>query len=140
MHDHLPLFLLFALVCAGSECAANPLARVPDATGACREQRGDRVMFGMNSPDGPIDEIEWTRFLADTVTPRFPEGLTVYQTHGQWRGQDGRIEREASRVVEIIHDGDEAALVRMAEIIAGYKSRYRQESVLVISQRVTACF
>jgi hypothetical protein len=137
MHKLLHLLLLVILLCGLGGCVS--FMPVPLANGICREQRSDRLLFGMNSPNGPIDEIEWRRFLADTLTPRFPDGLTIYQAQGQWRGPDGRIEHEASRAVEIVHAGDASALERIAAIIANYKSRYQQESVLVISQRVNAC-
>ncbi|MEE7470041.1 hypothetical protein MOF8_26965 [Methylobacterium oryzae] len=42
------------------------------------------------------------RFLAERITPRFPEGLTVFAGRGQWRGPDGRIVHEAARIVLIV--------------------------------------
>ncbi len=133
--------LLAAVLCALAACASTPLPPIPQAdAGACGERRVDRLLFGLNAPDGPIDEADWRRFLADTVTPRFPDGLTVYETRGQWRGEDGRIQGEHSRAVEIVHAGDPAALARIAEIADEYKRRYRQEAVLVISHAAMACF
>ena len=34
---------------------------------------------------GKANDLRWTQFLAREVTPRFPDGLTVYETTGQWR-------------------------------------------------------
>ena len=73
------------------------------------------------------------------VTPRFPAGLTILEATGQWQGRDKRINRESSRVVEIIHDESRNASRRIAEIASEYKMRYRQESVLIARARIEVC-
>jgi hypothetical protein len=41
----------------------------------------ETLYFGRSRPDGgTVSDEEWKIFLADIVTPRFPEGLTV--VHG----------------------------------------------------------
>ena len=40
-------------------------------------------------------DAAWDAFLADTVTPRFPDGLTVLDARGQWRDSEGLIGKEA---------------------------------------------
>lgn len=127
---------LLLVVSAG--CASVP-ALQPIAAGSCGDRRLDRMLFGMNSPDGPVDEARWQAFLADAVTPRFPDGLTVYSAQGQWRGASGQVEREDSRAVEILHSDDAQGRQRIAEIAAEYKRRFKQEAVLVISTRAQAC-
>src|SRR5215213_5206971 len=48
-------------------------------------------------------DARWRQFLAREVTPRFPDGLTVYETTGQWRDpQRNIIVRERSRVLRMI--------------------------------------
>lgn len=126
------------LILALAACAVAPLQPVAGA-GTCGERRLDRLVFGLNTPDGAINDAEWQRFLRESVTPRFPDGLTVHDTHGQWRGAGGRTEREASRVVEIVRDDSADGRRRIAEIVADYRKRYRQEAVLVISQRAMVC-
>ncbi len=120
-------------------CATAPLQPIPQAGTACNERRLDKMLFGMNSPAGPVDETQWQAFLAEIVTPRFPDGLSVYRAQGQWRGASGRVEREDSRAVEILHGDDAEGRKRIAEISAEYKRRFRQEAVLVISIRAQAC-
>ncbi|TWI03441.1 uncharacterized protein DUF3574 [Luteimonas cucumeris] len=136
------LLLAGVLACLGAlaGCASTPLAPIPGLpAGTCDQRRVDRLLFGMNTPDGAIDEVEWQRFLAEVVTPRFPDGLTVYNARGQWRGESGRIEREDSRAVEIVHGDEVSGRARIAEIVAEYKRRYRQEAVLVISSSAQVC-
>ncbi|MBK8150387.1 MAG: DUF3574 domain-containing protein [Acidobacteria bacterium] len=36
-----------------------------------------------------VSEDEWEKFLAEEVTPRFPDGFTVISAIGQYRGADG---------------------------------------------------
>jgi Protein of unknown function (DUF3574) len=100
----------------------------------CRpdEQRlvSETLYLGTATPDGAVDTAEWTRFLQQSVTPRFPEGLTVWQASGQWRGADGQIVEEPSHVLNLVHAGDEASERKVEEIANEYKSRFRQEAVL----------
>ena len=70
------------------------------------------------------------RFLDDWVTPRFPDGLTVLQASGQWRGANGKIVEEPSRVLYLVHPGDEASERKVEEIASEYKRRFDQEAVL----------
>ncbi|TKR32888.1 DUF3574 domain-containing protein [Luteimonas gilva] len=120
-------------------CATAPLQPIPQAGTACNERRLDKLLFGMNSPAGPVDEAQWQAFLAEVVTSRFPDGLSVYKAQGQWRGASGQVEREDSRAVEILHGDDADGRRRIAEISAEYKRRFQQEAVLVISTRAQAC-
>lgn len=132
-------WLTSVLVLGLTACASAPLQPIAQAGTACSERRLDRMIFGMNSPAGPVSDAQWQDFLADTVTPRFPDGLTIYRTQGQWRGASGQVEREDSRVVEIMHGDDAEGRKRIAEISAEYKGRFKQEAVLVISTRAQAC-
>jgi hypothetical protein len=42
--------------------------------------------------------------LSEVVTPHFPNGLTIIEASGQWRSNGDRLEREPSRIVEIVQD------------------------------------
>ena len=45
----------------------------------------DTLYFGFDRPGGSlVTESEWSAFLSEIVTPRFPDGLTVWQASGQW--------------------------------------------------------
>lgn len=132
-------WLIGVLAFGLSACASAPLQPIAQPGTACSERRLDRMVFGMNSPAGPVSDAQWQDFLADAVTPRFPDGLTIYRTQGQWRGASGEVEHEDSRVVEIVHGDDAAGRGHIAEISAEYKRRFRQEAVLVISTRAQIC-
>ena len=40
-------------------------------------------------------------FLAREVTPRFPDGLSLFSGYGQWRNGKGQMLKEASRLLLI---------------------------------------
>jgi hypothetical protein len=99
--------------------------------GACTRQVQARLFFGLHGSAGMLSEHEWALFLADVVTPRFPDGLTVFEASGQWRGPASRLEQEPARVVEIVHDDSANAKSFINQIVMVYKARYQQQSVMV---------
>jgi hypothetical protein len=119
---------------------AAPIQAEPQPSFGCAPRVLARLVFGLHGPEGPIPDADWDLFLAEVVTPRFPDGLTVLQARGQWRGASAMVEREPSRVVEIVHGAAPEADERINEIVAVYKARYRQESVMVVRTSVDACF
>jgi hypothetical protein len=119
-----------ALAVAMAGCRSMPVAANACEPGDTAMTR-DTLSFGRHRPDGGIvDDAQWRAFVDDTLTPRFPDGLTILSGTGQWRGGDGRIEREPSEVVTILHAGDAAARRAIDEIAAEYKRRFAQEAVL----------
>ena len=53
--------------------------------------------FGRNLKGrAPVTDAEWARFMVETVTPAFSDGLTVPDGAGQWLNAGGRISREES--------------------------------------------
>ena len=78
----------------------------------------------------------WRRFLADVVTPRFPDGLTVLGGQGQWRAR-GRITREGTRILVVFYAPSATSEARIEAIRSLYKRRFRQQSVLRADS--TAC-
>lgn len=89
---------------------------------------------------GKANESRWARFLAREVTPRFPDGLTVYETAGQWRDPATNvIVRERSRVLRIIVPADTAP-DKIGAIAEAYKKQFRQKSVGILTRPVCASF
>jgi hypothetical protein len=88
-----------------------------------------------------INEATWSRFLAREVTPRFPDGLSVLDTAGQWQDKTrGRVVREPSKLVIIVTADDAPARDKIAAIVAAYKEQFHQRSVGVVSRPVCAAF
>ena len=93
------------------------------------------------SSSGSAGAAQWKQFLAREVTPRFPDGLTVYETAGQWRDpRTATIGRERSRVLRIIVARDDTVAGKIAAVAEAYKRQFRQKSVGVVTREVCAAF
>ncbi|MEP0708589.1 DUF3574 domain-containing protein [Parvibaculum sp.] len=104
---------------------------------ACSPLRAESVettlYFGLDLPGGEVvSEEDWKGFLADVVTPRFPDGFTVIDAYGQWRDPsvaDAPVVREATKVLVIVHPATVETSAAVAEIKSLYKARFDQKSV-----------
>lgn len=118
--------LLLVLVLAASSCAHGWVA--------------ERLYCGRSIPGGGmVSEEEWTRFVAEVVTPRFPDGLTIWRAEGQWR-EGTEIVREPVMVLEVLHAGDAASRAKIGEIAREYRTRFRQSAVLRVTSPARAAF
>lgn len=130
-------FACALLVVAGSACT------VPGPGGAStalvqQTRLSDRLYFGRMRASGIVTEAEWAQFLAEEVTPRFPDGLTVWGADGQWRdGAQRVIVREPTFVLEVVHTRAGSRDADIEAIVTAYKKRFAQQSVLWIRDRVT---
>ena len=97
----------------------------------------DSLYFGSTMPDGSVSPDDWQRFLAEEITPRFPEGLTSWTAAGQWRNGAGILEQESSFVLHVVHADTAQADAAILAVMKIYKERFRQEAVLRV--RSTAC-
>ena len=88
-----------------------------------------------------VSEAGWSRFLAAEVTPRFPDGLTVYDAKGQWRAPGSqKISQERSKVVLIAMPPGANNDARLQQIIEAYKTRFKQQSVGLIVRPACVSF
>src|SRR5262245_29360471 len=96
----------------------------------------DRLFFGRAIPGGGfVSEAAWSAFLHEVVTPRLPDGLTVWRAEGQWTDPSGRLVHEMVMVLEVLHPAGPRAEACLAAIAREYKSRFRQDAVLRVSSR-----
>lgn len=128
------LVLAVALVtaaCAGRQPASSlPTATLTLGKGASAEMI-DRLYFGTGIPGGgEVSEEQWNAFVTEVITPRFPDGLTLYRANGQWRGPDGKIVQERSIVLEVMHPLSAETDSALAQIARTYKQRFKQDAVL----------
>ena len=91
------------------------------------------LYFGLALEDGgEVSEEAWSAFLAEEVTPRFPDGFTVIDAYGQWRDPslaDAPIIREKTKLLIVVHPGTVETDEAITEIKSLYKSRFDQKSV-----------
>jgi hypothetical protein len=98
------------------------------------------LYFGLARPAGTISEKQWKTFVREEVTARFPQGFTIWEAHGQWRGADGRISRERAKVLLLVHENTAAVRDTLAGLVESYKRAFQQESVLWETAMVCAAF
>jgi Protein of unknown function (DUF3574) len=88
---------------------------------------------------GLVSEKMFRHFLADVVTPRFPDGLTVLDAAGQFRSGN-RIIREPTKLLILLVPDRTDVADKVAAVIDRYKRRFRQQSVLRTEQEVCLAF
>ncbi|MBY6190124.1 DUF3574 domain-containing protein [Microbulbifer agarilyticus] len=100
----------------------------------------DQLFFGTETFTGEVSDAEWRDFLANAVSPRFPNGFTVLSGRGQWRGSSGEIVRERSKVLLLVHRETAESDTAIGELVDIYKRRFQQESVLRVRSPVCVSF
>jgi hypothetical protein len=101
-----------------------------------------QLFFGVSVPHrGPVTAKEWSSFLRDTVTPRFPDGFTVYDAYGQWLNPATHaLGREKSKVVLIAVDDTPTARAKITEVTDHYKETFHQHAVGVLTSPSCGAF
>lgn len=109
--------------------------------GAGQNKRvSETLYFGTGTPNGQVSDKQWQNFVADVITPRFPQGLSIWTAYGQWQSAAGNIIQEDSYVLNVIHDGQPASDVAIAEVMNNYKQQFRQEAVLRVESAVCVSY
>ena len=117
------LALMLAVACSDTDAPACP-------DGADPWVKYELYMGRGNQSGEVVDDAAWDAFLADTVTPRFPDGLTVLDARGQWRDSEGLISRERSKLLVVLAPPGGGEMRLIDEVTDEYKRRFGQESVL----------
>jgi hypothetical protein len=128
-------------IVAGAEVTARSApqtAAVQQCGTASAPQLRTTLYFGTARPKGSVSELEWQLFLRDEVTTRFPQGLTVWDAEGQWKGTDGSIGHERTKVLLLVYPDTAAARESVQALMGRYRKTFDQESVLWETARVCA--
>ena len=126
--------LLAALLALGA--CTPPAVQTAAPASTCRAPLGPAVEVDLYF--GEISAPQWTAFLDEEVTPRFPDGLSVIDVNGQYRNRQGAIGRERSKLLVIVVFDAPAHASRVQAIVDSYRRRYKQESVLRVERPVCA--
>ena len=150
----LPLLFAVAASANAAPPAAEPVpsaqlhgdaARPAEAGGWVRSE----LYFGVGEETGPsareqtdvISEAQWRAFLDKEVTPRFPDGLTVFDAYGQWlfRGAP-EPNRLRTKVLVILHEDSPQRRNDIEAIRLAWKQATKHQSVLWSRQPVEVSF
>ena len=136
------LLLLFGPL--GCLCPQNQALTKPSTSAATQSTwLRTELIFGLSLPgekSGTVSQQQWTDFLKDVITPRFPEGLTVTDGFGQWRDKQGALTSEPSKIVLLVYPPTDSAESGIQEIRELYKKKFAQESVLRLTTQTQASF
>ncbi len=90
---------------------------------------------------GPLTDGEWAEFAAQTATPNFPDGFTVFDGEGQWRNpRTGQIAHDPTKILLIAAKRAPDLARRLSAVINAYKSEFHQQSVGLITRNSCASF
>ena len=133
----------FGLVAAAALLALGGCTLPQVATSACAAPLKPAIevdlYFGGDAGDGrAVSEAEWAAFMAEEVTPRFPDGLSVIDVAGQYREPSGRIVREKTKLIVVVIFDAPAHLTRVQAVIDAYGRRHGQNSVFRTEHAVCA--
>ena len=117
-------------------------AQLLDCLGGQRPSQVAELMFGRNIGRRlGVNEADWSRFVDREIISRFPTGLTMFNAAGEWRdGATNKIMREPSKVVQIVLPGQAEDIARLNEIVAAYKRRFKQQSVVMVVRPACVSF
>ena len=133
------LFICLVFVAVSTvACSQNGALSCPDETDRFVKYQ---LFMGRGNQDGEVvNDAAWDAFLEETVTPRFPDGLTVLDARGQWRDSEGQILKERSKLLVILAPPSDDGMRLIDEISDEYERRFNQESVLRVVYDVCVSF
>ena len=155
--------LVLALLLGLGACATTPSSPVAAGTrGVTADMQGDaarpalaqgwvrsELYFGVGEETGPADrpqaesisQAQWRAFLDKEVTPRFPDGLTVFDAYGQWLFRGAKEpNRLGTKVLVILHEDTPARTADIEAIRLAWKQATKHQSVLWSKQAAEVSF
>jgi Protein of unknown function (DUF3574) len=89
------------------------------------------LYFGRNiAGGGEVSEAEFQAFIDAEITPRFPDGLTLYDADGQFLDSNGTLIREPSQVISLIFKNTLVNQAAIDEIVIAQPRKSRDFEVV----------
>ena len=131
-------FLTLVTITTGSSAQAGE----PSCHGSQQPRKIAELLFGRDIGHRVgVDEADWARFVERELIRRFPDGLTISDTIGQWRSRAGGIiVREPGKRVEIVLPGNADDQTRLDTVVSAYKRAFQQRSVIIIEHSACVAF
>lgn len=132
------VFALFLSACTQTGAPSQPPLVAASCAAPLKPALEVNLYFGRDRPGGMVSEAEWATFLAQEVTPRFPDGLSVINVAGQSRAASGPIERERTKLLIVVVFDAPAHQPKVAAIVEAYNKRFTQIAVFRTEHAVCA--
>ena len=100
------------------------------------------LYFGLMIPDGgKVTEADWDTFVAEEVTNRFPDGLTILDSEGQWKDTEStKVLEEPSKTVIILYKPSKENQEKVEAIRKAYMKQFKQQAVMRVDYRTKVKF
>ena len=109
-------------------CASSPKLACPAGQA---QMRTAQIFLAAKAP-ARVTDTDIRKFVDAEVTPRFPDGVSLVDGGAQWKGEDNRLIREAAKVVLIVLPARGDPQARVEAVRSAYRTRFKQESVVVM--------
>jgi hypothetical protein len=76
----------------------------------------------------PVTDAEWQSFVDDEIAQRFPDGFTLLDGQGEWRGSRGVV-REKSHVLILWYPSSPESQDKIEALRSIYEKQFGQDSV-----------
>jgi len=89
------------------------------------------IYFGLRLPDGKtVSEEDWSKFLAEIVVPRFPDGLTVIDGAGRSANaaKTGNPVNP-TKILIVVHPNVGDSQEKLSQVKAEYRKRFGSTGV-----------
>ena len=138
---HLTVVLVFAALFLALAACAQVSDPEPECADGGEPWTEYRLFMGRGSGGVEVvSDAAWEAFLADTITPRFPDGLSVIDVAGQGTTADGTLEKERTKMLLVLAPPGDEPMDRINEIGDEYKERFNQNSVLRVVTEACVAF
>ncbi len=127
-----PLAALFLAACANAPSCPPGLS-----AGSAID-----LYFGRGVPGGrEVTDAQWREFVDQVLIREFPDGSTTFDASGTWFStRQSRTISERSAMVSVIVPDARQAAPKVERVIADYKRRFAQDSVLRAERAVCFAF
>ena len=139
MHEKLPASTRYF----GIGSAAAPFRPFAELTGAGTSPPAVEVdlYFGLATRQGEVTAADWSAFLAEEVTPRFPDGLSVVDIYGQWQGKNETTpERLRTKMLVIDYPDTPENRARIDAIRSAWRQKTGDQSVMRVTEPADVSF
>ena len=133
--------------CLAAGLAVNAWADSQGAEPApCNNKAGQmysrtELFFGLSKPTHPyVNDHQFKDFVDTEVTPRFPDGLTLLTSIGQYQDESGNIVQEKSRVLILLYPPSDRSSSAVDQIRTAYVNRFNQMGVLRVDGQSCVTF
>src|SRR5277367_4790918 len=127
-------FFVFAAAISAT-CGSPVLAQTDAAAPAPSCRQGSSAMarteliFGSERKAlPPVTDAEWQSFVDDEIAQRFPDGFTLLDGQGEWRGSRGVV-REKSHVLILWYLSSPESQDKNEALRSIYEKQFGQDSV-----------